>query len=155
MLGGISSSDTYTYDVANRLASVDGVNYTWDNNGNLLNDGVNEYTYDSANRLIAVSSGQGVESSYTYNGLGDRLSRTVNSVTMNYTLDLNTGLTQVLDESAPQGYGTNTYLYGNGRISQVTDTTTAYFLGDALGSAAGPDDESIWSGHLCADCTVF
>jgi len=36
-------------------------------------------------------------------------------------------LTQVLSD------GTNTYLYGNGRISQHT-TQTEYFLGDALGS---------------------
>jgi RHS repeat-associated protein len=42
-------------------------------------------------------------------------------------LDLNTGLTQVLAD------GTNTYTYGLGRISQ-TDTSTEYFLADALGS---------------------
>ncbi len=48
-------------------------------------------------------------------------------MTTNYTLDLAAGLTQVLDD------GTNTYLYGNGRIAQV-DSTTEYFLGDALES---------------------
>lgn len=42
-------------------------------------------------------------------------------------MDLNTGLTQTL------GDGTNTYLYGNGRLVQV-NTGTEYFLGDALGS---------------------
>ena len=56
-------------------------------------------------------------------GLGDRHQQ--NGV--NYTLDLNTGLTQVLSD------GTNTYLYGNGRIAQA-GSTTEYFLGDALGS---------------------
>ena len=56
-------------------------------------------------------------------GLGDRHQQ--NGV--NYTLDLNTGLTQVLDDR------TNTYLYGNGRIAQA-GSTTEYFLGDALGS---------------------
>ncbi len=40
---------------------------------------------------------------------------------------MNTGLTQVLAD------GTNTYLYGNGRIAQAS-STTEYFLGDALGS---------------------
>jgi len=55
--------------------------------------------------------------------LGDRHQQ--NGV--NYTLDLNTDLTQVLAD------GTNTYLYGNGRIAQA-DSTTEYFLGDALGS---------------------
>jgi RHS repeat-associated protein len=116
---GQSSVISYQYDEANRLTSADGVNYTWDNNGNLLNDGVNSYAYDSANRLISVNG----TSSYTYNGLGDRLSQ--NGV--QYTLDLNAGLTQVLDD------GTNTYTYGLGRISQ-TNTQTEYFLGDALGS---------------------
>jgi YD repeat-containing protein len=45
---------TYTYDNANRLADVNGVAYTWDDNGNLLSDGVNTYTYDDANRLTSV-----------------------------------------------------------------------------------------------------
>ena len=108
--------------MANRLADVNGVPYTWDDNGNLLNDGVNTYAYDSANRLTAISGGQ--SAAYGYNGLGDRLSQ--NGV--NYTLDLNAGLTQVLND------GTNTYLYGTGRIAQV-NTGTDYFLTDALGSA--------------------
>jgi hypothetical protein len=43
-------------------------------------------------------------------------------------LDQAAGLTQVLAD------GTNTYLYGNGRIAQVSATGTDYFLGDALGS---------------------
>ena len=30
--------------------------------------------------------------------------------------------------------GTNTYLYGNDRIEQMTEADTEYFLGDALGS---------------------
>ena len=105
---------------------MNGVNYTFDANGNLLNDGTNTYVYDSANQLVSVS-GQSTVTSYTYNGLGDRLSQTVNGMTTNYTLDLNTGLTQILSD------GTTDYLYGNGRIAQV-DSTTEYFLADALGS---------------------
>jgi RHS repeat-associated protein len=114
--------NNYQYDSANRLTSVNSVNYTFDDNGNLLSDGTNTYTYDSANRLISVSNQSSVDS-YQYNGLGDRL---VQNNTQ-YTLDLNSGLTQVLDD------GTSTYTYGLGRISQ-TNTDTEYFLGDALGS---------------------
>jgi YD repeat-containing protein len=66
---------------------------------------------DAVNRLKSVTQGTHLYS-YAYNGLGDRLSQTSNSVTTNYTLDLNAGLTQVL------GDGTNTYLYGMNRISQ-------------------------------------
>ena len=67
------------------------------------------------------------------------MSATENSVTTNYTLDLNAGaehalwaLTQVLQD------GTNTYVYGVnpltgtvGRIAQVAETQTGYFLPDA------------------------
>ncbi len=130
-----SGTTNYTYDIANRLAHVNGVDYLWDNNGNLLNDGVNEYSYDAANRLTAVSNQSSV-SSYQYNGLGDRLQQTVNSETTNYTLDLNAGLTQVLED------GTDTYLYGMDRIAQVSGANTDYFLGDALGSVRQLADES-------------
>jgi RHS repeat-associated protein len=113
---------------------VNGVNYTFDDNGNLLSDGVNTYVYDSANRLVSVS-GQSTVTSYTYNGLGDRLSQTVNGMTTNYTLDLNIGLTQVLSD------GTTDYLYGNGRIAQVS-TATEYFLADVLGSVRQMTDQA-------------
>ena len=135
LIGSVPLTTSYVYDAANRLTSVDSVPYTWDNNGNLLNDGVNTYAYDSANRLISVSN-QSTVSSYQYNGLGDRLTQSAaGGNTINYTLDLNTGLTQILND------GTNTYLYGMGRIAQV-NTTTEYFLGDALGSVRQLTDAS-------------
>jgi RHS repeat-associated protein len=118
-----SSVTSYRYDDANRLVEGDGVPYTWDNNGNLLSDGKNTYTYDTANRLVEVRN-QSTVTSYRYNGLGDRLSQN----RVNYTLDLNAGLTQVLSDSE------NTYTYGIGRISQQNGAATEYFLGDALGS---------------------
>ncbi|MBI5952480.1 MAG: hypothetical protein HY865_12555 [Chloroflexi bacterium] len=130
---GLSSPVSYTYDIANRLATANGVAYTYDANGNLLNDGVNAYVYDPANRLTTVN-GPSPEVSYAYNGLGDRLSQ--NGV--KYTLDLNAGLTQVLSD------GTATYTYGpstglGGRISQTMTRgagtpDTEFFLADALGS---------------------
>jgi RHS repeat-associated protein len=106
---------------------MDGIAYTWDYSGNLLSDGVYTYTYDAANRLVGVS-GAGLAVSYSYNGLGDRLSETANELTTQYTMDLNAGLTQVLQD------GTNTYLYGAGRIAQYGASGAEYFLGDALGS---------------------
>jgi len=124
---GLPATTTYTYDGANRLTSVNGVTYSWDANGNLLNDGINTYAYDTANRLISFSE-PAVSASFAYNGLNDRVQQIVNSQPTNYTLDLNVGLTQVLDD------GTNTYLYGVDRIAQVQGANIDYFLGDALGS---------------------
>ncbi len=118
-------TNTYEYDAANRLTQVNSQAYAWDNNGNLLDDGPN--TYDAANRLTSFTDGTH-NSSYIYSGLGDRLSQTVDSVTTDYVLDLNAGLTQVLDD------GTNTYLYGNGRIGELQPGGFAYHLGDGLES---------------------
>jgi YD repeat-containing protein len=115
--------NSYTFDAANRLTSVDGVPYTWDNNGNLLSDGVYTYTFNHANRLVGVS-GVGKTVSYTYSGLGDRLSQTAGITTTNYTLDLAANLTQVLSD------GTDTYLYGNGRIAQYDASGTQHFQGN-------------------------
>jgi len=118
---------TYTYDVANRLVNSGGVTYTWDANGNLLYDGVITYTYDVANRPITMTEGVNTYT-YKYTGLGDRRQQVVNGTPTTYTLDINSGLTQVLVD------GVNIYLYGNGRIYQQTGGSAAYFLGDALGS---------------------
>lgn len=93
----------YTYDNANRLTQLavssqpSVVNYSWGNNGNLLNDGQRTFTYDSINRLTSVTGG--VTATYLYNGDNDRLAQTVNGVTTNYVLDP-VGLAQVLVESA-------------------------------------------------------
>jgi RHS repeat-associated protein len=122
-----SGTTTYAYDNANRLTSVNEVTYTWDNNGNLLNDGANTYSYDYANRLTAFSGAQ-TAVSYRYNGQGDRISQTAGITTTNYTLDLATGLTQVLAD------GTNTYLYSLSRIGEQQPGGWQYYLGDALGS---------------------
>ncbi len=76
-VGSQHTSDTYGYDNANRLTNVNGVTYNWDTNGNLRGDGENTYDFDAANRLIGFA-GQGLNASFAYNGLGDRLSRMVN-----------------------------------------------------------------------------
>jgi RHS repeat-associated protein len=97
----------YGYDIANRLTSVDSVTYTWDNNGNLLSDGVFTYTYNVANRLTSVTDGVDTYA-YAYNASGDRLQQTVNAVLTNYTLDLAADLTQVL---ASYGTGSSGYAF--------------------------------------------
>ncbi len=53
----------YTYDIANRMTQAGNTAYSWDDNGNLLDDGLNTYTYDPANRLAAVSNQQSASAS--------------------------------------------------------------------------------------------
>jgi RHS repeat-associated protein len=132
---GITSSIDYEYDIANRLTGVGGVPYEWDDNGNLLSDGSNHYSYNSANRLISVIGSSGTFT-YAYDGLGNRYQQTVNGVTTTYTLDIASGLTQVMED------GTYLYLYGNDRIAQESATEMSYFLGDALGSVRQLTDDN-------------
>ncbi len=117
---------TYSYDNANRLTSVNGQAYTWDNNGNLVSDGLLTYSYDQANRLKQVTQGANTYT-FTYNGVGDRLSQTVGITTTRYVLDPGAGLTQVLSD------GTSAYVYGNGRLAQY-QAAMQYFGADGLGS---------------------
>ena len=121
------TTNTYAYNNANELTNVNGTAYSWDSNGNLLSDGTRTYAYDAANHLTVVS-GSGYSYHYIYNGLGDRLQSTLNGVITDYALDLNRSLTQVLSD------GTNIYTYGLNRIAQMNDSSTGYFLTDALGS---------------------
>ncbi len=118
---------SYQYDEANRLTSVGGIAYTWDDNGNMLSDGVNTYSYDYANRLVSISNQQFTIQNH-YNGLDDRYQQTMDGENITYTLDLAAPLSQVLSD------GENTYLYGLGRIAQKSADGIDYFLPDALGS---------------------
>jgi RHS repeat-associated protein len=117
----------YTVDAADRMTSANGVAYAWDDNGNLLNDGVRSYSYDFANRLTEVS-GQGTSFSFGYDGLDNRYQQTVNTQTTTYLLDQAAGLSQVLYD------GNASYYYGLGRISQQENGLSDYFLTDGLGS---------------------
>ena len=120
-------TNTYVHDTANRLIEVDGVTYVWDDNGNLLSDGVSTYMYNLANRLTSVVQGDETYE-FEYNGLGDRLRQTVNGVPTNYSLDINRGLTQVLTDD------TSAYFYGLQRIGEVGGIDWSYYQGDAIGS---------------------
>jgi len=76
------------YDAANELtviASGATQSLTYDQNGNLTNDGTNTYTWDARNRLIAISGA--VSASFTYDALGRRTSKTINSVTTSFLYD--------------------------------------------------------------------
>ena len=123
----LAGTNLYTYDIANRLIDVDGISYSWDANGNLLDDGASTYAYDHANRLSSAEVGPD-SFSYSYNGSGDRLQQIVNTDATNYTVDLNMGLTQVL------AGGSNTYLYGLGRIGEQQPGGSQYHIPDALDS---------------------
>ena len=121
----------YVYDAANRLASVNGQAYTWDDNGNLLNDGSKTYTYDQANRLTNITAA-GLTWNASYNGEGARSRQVSNGTMTTYTLDLAAPLVQVL--VAKDSNSETRYLYGVTRIGEQQVGGWVYHLTDALGS---------------------
>jgi RHS repeat-associated protein len=125
---------TKTYDAANRLTTIttEGAVRTldWSAAGELLRDGDDTYTWDAAGRLISATV-DGTMNRYAYLGDGGRISMTVGSETMTYTLDLAAPLVQVL---AVNGNGGDVaYLYGLARIGEY-DSEWRYHLADHLGS---------------------
>lgn len=87
ILAGVTT--TYTPDVAdNRLASLSGgssANYSYDSNGNTLADAAHTYQFDDTNRFTTVDSG--ATGTYSYNGLGQRVSKTTASSTSLFVYD--------------------------------------------------------------------
>jgi RHS repeat-associated protein len=133
--------NNYTCDAADRLTYVDGVAYTYDDNGNLLSDGAYDYAYDAANRLTQVSGGS-FTTQYVYNGDGARVAGIADGLRTDYVQDVGLPLPQVL--TARQGGTTSRYLRGLGLLAEQQGSGPAawsYYLPDALGSVrqvAGP-----------------
>jgi RHS repeat-associated protein/uncharacterized repeat protein (TIGR01451 family) len=118
----------YTYDAANRLTAVGGQAYTWDDNGNLLSDGVRTYQYDHANRLKQVTEGS-LTTQFAYNGDGVRVGKTVGAATTDYLVDLAATLPVVISDTDA------IYLYGLDIIAeQLAGAERYYYVHDGLGS---------------------
>ena len=106
--------------------------FTWDNNGNMLAKGAQTFTWDQANRLTGLTNG-GATASYTYNGDGVRVGRTVNGITTAYLQDLAAGFSVVLRETT-SGSHTN-YVYGNDLKASINnDGVLSFYHTDGLGS---------------------
>ncbi len=129
---------TRTYNAANQMTN-DGTNtLTYDANGNLTNDGTNSYTWDRANRMLTAPN----NTSYTYDGLGNRVSQTVGTTATNYLLDLQPGLVKVLRQS--DGTNTNHYIHSvRGIHAQSDGTNWQYITQDGLGSVRSLIDSTL------------
>jgi len=79
-------TETYTTETgSNRLLAVNGarnVEYSYDANGNLVDDGDHVYTYSARNRLVAVDGGN--TAAYRYNALGQRIHKRAGGSDVDY-----------------------------------------------------------------------
>jgi RHS repeat-associated protein len=129
---------TYTLNTVNEVTSLsDGTALTYDDNGNRTQKtkGTDtwDYTYDYENRLKKVEKNSVTLEEYVYNGDGERLQITENSVTSTY---IRSGLDILYEEN---NNGTAQYIYGPpGLLAKRTtlnqETNTYYYHTDHLGS---------------------
>ncbi|MEO8133023.1 MAG: RHS repeat-associated core domain-containing protein [Betaproteobacteria bacterium] len=120
--GGAVYAAIYTRDALGRIAdrseTIDGITRTF------------AYAYDPAGRLVQASEGGVVSASYTYDGNGNRLSRTDSGGTSNATYDAQDRLTQS---------GSTTYVHtANGdRLGKTTAGNTTGYQHDTFGNLTG------------------
>jgi len=97
-------SSTYNYQAnSNKLTSVDGNAHTYDNNGNLLSDGINTYTYDQRNRLTSLNA-----TNYEYNDRNLRVRKQNSSENSVYVYNLSD---QLISETNLNTNITKEYVY--------------------------------------------
>ncbi len=142
--------NTYTDDYAyatgtNKMDEVTGLNpntFSYDANGSVIEMGTKTLTYNQNNRLIKVEEGLTTLGEYTYNGLGQRVMKTVNGETTLFHYDLNGNL---IAEGLLDGTITKEYLYmGKIRTAMVDVATQSiyYYLNDRLGTPQFMTDSS-------------
>ena len=137
LINGVSTA--YVANNMNQYTSVGGVAYSYDANGNLLNDGVNTYTYNPLNQLTGITTPTGT-TTYTYNALGQQVASASGGQVAQYLIDP-AGLGNVVATLNGQGNVLSHFTYGIGLTSQVVGaggaSNTYYYDFDAIGSTVG------------------
>jgi RHS repeat-associated protein len=125
------ASHTYTVTAVDAAGNASGASTSW--SGAAASGAVTTtYTYDTENRLTQLASGGNTIGSYAYDGAGNRYSKTAAGVTTAYSLDLASGLPQVLTETT--GSAVTSYAYAGAPLELDRSGTTYWYLSDTLGS---------------------
>ena len=132
---------SYAYNELNQLVTETGITYEYDLNGNLIRKTeaaqTTTYVYNVQNKLIRVTvqSGRSVNvEEYRYDYAGNRIARISELSTINYLVDTNGALSQVLAEYDENGSLTTLYTRGDELISQERNGVKSYYLYDGLDS---------------------
>ncbi len=137
--GTPAKTNTYTYgDSAwgDLLTAYNGVQWSYDQIGNLTNDGTWTYTWQNGRELASMSSGS-TTWNYTYDANGMRTSRSNGSTTYNYVYNG--------DQLVQMTKGSDTLYFTYGAIGPTTVTwngTTYYYAVNAQGDVMGIFDGS-------------
>ena len=102
-----------TDDNDNRMLTAGNTSFTYDDNGSLTQEtggNTTSYTWNYENMLTQVVKG-GITYGYVYDGLGNRVAKTVNGNVTRYVVDPG-GPSKVLAVTDASGNITGYYVYG-------------------------------------------
>ncbi|GGT65671.1 RHS repeat-associated core domain-containing protein [Streptomyces purpureus] len=119
----------------NRVTTFNGRTFTYDNEGQLKDDGKNTYTFNPRGQLTGVTKNGGPAASFGYDPLGTRISKTLGGATTKFLTDAsnphieqnNTGQTTATVAAS----GLDQYL------TRTENGQTQTYLTDALGTVVG------------------
>ncbi|MER8029580.1 RHS repeat-associated core domain-containing protein [Streptomyces bauhiniae] len=121
----------------NRVTNYDGRTFTYDAEGQLKNDGLRTYTWNARGELTGLAKA-GASSSFGYDALGGRVSKTIAGATSRYLTDGSNPLAE------QNGSGMTTATVATSGLDDfLTRTeagTTQVYLTDALGTVVGLAD---------------
>lgn len=132
---GLPQALTASYDAANELTTLGGATLAYDANGNLTSDATKTYTWNARNQLasLAPKRGQtGATASFSYDALGRRSAKTINSQTTGFLYD-GANVVQELTGGTPSA-NLLTGLGVDQTFERSTSSATRDYLTDALGS---------------------
>ena len=133
-------TNTYVSNDLNQYATVNGIPFSYDANGNLTHDQTRTYAHDIENQLLQTTA-PGETFSYTYDAFGRRISLSGPSGTTKYVYDND----QVIAEYTESGPLLRKFVYGSGIDDPVileTNGNRYYYHFDGLGSVTGLTDDS-------------
>jgi RHS repeat-associated protein len=132
-----------TYNDANRLTSWNGYSgFQYDNAGNLTHDQNYDYVWDSRGQLASLT-GSGLSASFSHDGVGRRIRKTVAGFTTRFLYD---GASAIQEQNG-SGQPAFDYLSGQGADSWLTripadGSARQHYLRDGLGSTVALTDDS-------------
>ncbi|MEZ5003939.1 MAG: RHS repeat-associated core domain-containing protein [Chitinophagales bacterium] len=137
---------TYAYGSDDRIINAGAIAFSHDNNGNRtsMNGEGHNYTYTyGGDNLLKNWTADTLNMQFKYDAFKIRNEKSVNGNTDRFTLDINSGLTQFLQEKDNAGQAKNDYIYGLGLIGGVDENDeVTYYSFDHRGNTIATLDAS-------------
>ncbi|MEC4020976.1 RHS repeat-associated core domain-containing protein [Streptomyces sp. H27-D2] len=122
----------------NRLTSLGGRSFTYDQDGQLQSDGLRDYTWNARGQLTGLAKAGGTAASFGYDPLGTRSAKTANGATRKFLTDGSNPLAEQNGAGETQATVATSGL--DEFLTRSEGGKTQVYLTDALGSVVGLAD---------------